>query len=48
MYSFEEDKWTKLPNLNCERIGAKALLVGSKILLFGGHDTLQNISTIDM
>jgi N-acetylneuraminic acid mutarotase len=47
-YSFEEEKWIKMPNLPCERMGAKALMIGTKVLLFGGHDTLQNISSIDM
>jgi hypothetical protein len=37
-----------LPNLPTERAGAKALLVGSKVLLFGGNDTLQSLSNIDM
>lgn len=37
-----------MPNLPTERAGAKAISIGNKILLFGGCDTLQNVSTIDM
>jgi len=31
-----------------ERAGAKALLIGTKIYLFGGSDSLQMISAIDV
>ena len=37
-----------MPNLPNERANGKAVMVGSKILLFGGQDTLQTITTIDM
>lgn len=37
-----------MPNLPSERAAAKAIMVGTKIFLIGGHDTLQNISSIDM
>lgn len=37
-----------MPNLPTERVSAKAVMIGTKIFLFGGHDTLQNLTTIDM